>query len=231
MTVQQALRVLRDEGLIVTRQGSGAYVKAPTERAVDLRPRMQEAFTESQVTVDFMGFTAETLTGALSEPLDRIRTGELHPESIAVRLLLPDTAYPLALPVIAGKTSAESAPARERLRKISERSVGILADALNELQDLKLTPVTKVDVRYLENAPQAKLFIINGTDVFAGDYPVKLREVTLSTGPTEIYDPMGKDATLFHFTKDADPDSQASLMVESKVSWFDNQWNTIARPR
>ena len=42
---------------------------------------------------------------------------------------------------------------------------------------------------------------------------------------------MGKDATLFHFTKDADPDSQASLMVESKVSWFDNQWNTIARPR
>ena len=231
MTVQQALRVLRDEGLIVTRQGSGAFVKAPTERAVDLRPKLQEAFTQSEVTIDFMGFTAETLNGALTEPLDRIRTGELPPNSIAIRLLLPNTDCPLSLPVIAGKSSADSAPARERLRKISDRSVGMLTDALTELQDLKLTPVTKVDVRYIENAPQTKLVIINSTDVFCGDYPVKLREVTLSTGPTDIYDPMGKDATLFHYAKDADIDSLSSLMVEAKMTWFDNQWNTIARPR
>lgn len=39
MTVQQAIRVLRDEGLIVSRQGSGVFVRESTERPVELRPR------------------------------------------------------------------------------------------------------------------------------------------------------------------------------------------------
>ncbi len=77
---------------------------------------------------------------------------------------------------------------------------------------------------------QAKTFIINGEDVFQGYYPVRQREVQLATGPTEIYDPMGKDATLFHYAKDTDPESLGSLFVESTQIWFDSLWTTIARP-
>ena len=72
-TVKSALRVLRDERLIITRQGSGAFVRAQTERPVGLRPHVEEAFNRSNVTVDFAGFSGETLHGALTEPLDKIR--------------------------------------------------------------------------------------------------------------------------------------------------------------
>src|SRR5487761_993812 len=34
MTVQQAIRVLRDEGLVVSRQGSGVFVRERTARAI-----------------------------------------------------------------------------------------------------------------------------------------------------------------------------------------------------
>ncbi|WP_394277408.1 GntR family transcriptional regulator [Luteococcus sp.] len=229
MTIQQALRVLREEGLIVTRQGSGAFVKGHTERAVDLRPRIQEAFTADEVTIDFCGFTAETLAGALTEPLDRIRSGALHPRSLAVRIMLPDTAEPLALPVLPGKSPAESGAARERLAGIASRSVNAVVDMVDELAALKLLKVAMVESRFIASAPQAKTFIINSQDVFQGYYPVKLREVRLADGPTEIYDPMGKDATLFHFAKDSDPESLGSLYVQSTTAWFDSLWTTIAR--
>ncbi|MGH3518554.1 MAG: GntR family transcriptional regulator [Haloechinothrix sp.] len=38
MTVQQAIRILRDEGLIVSRQRSGVFVRERTQRPVDLAP-------------------------------------------------------------------------------------------------------------------------------------------------------------------------------------------------
>src|SRR3954463_8317662 len=89
-TVKTALRILRDERLIVTRQGSGAFVRAQTERPVELRPHVESAFERPHVPVDFAGFSGETLHGALAEPLDKIRAGRLTPETIHVRILLPD---------------------------------------------------------------------------------------------------------------------------------------------
>src|SRR2546430_6505479 len=42
-TVKSALRLLDRDRLIVTRQGSGAYVRAQTERPVGLRPHVEAA--------------------------------------------------------------------------------------------------------------------------------------------------------------------------------------------
>src|SRR4029453_9424116 len=75
MTVQQAFRLLRDEGLIVPRQGSGVFVRERTERPVGLRPHLERAFDDDKVTIDFAGFSGETLYGALGEPLDKVRAG------------------------------------------------------------------------------------------------------------------------------------------------------------
>ena len=82
-TVKSALRILRDERLIVTRQGSGAFVRAQTEKPVGLRPHIESAFERSRVTIDFAGFSGETLHGALQEPLEKIRARRLHPNPFA----------------------------------------------------------------------------------------------------------------------------------------------------
>ena len=71
MTVQQALRVLRDEGLIVSRQGSGVFVRSRTVRPVGSRPHVEQAFASGRVTLDFAGLSGETLHGVLQEPLTR----------------------------------------------------------------------------------------------------------------------------------------------------------------
>ena len=98
MTVQQAIRVLREEGLVVSRQGSGVFVRDRTARPVGVRPVIERAFQRPHVSIDFFGFTAETLLGALQEPLDKIRAGAAAPDSIAIRMLLPDTSHPMPLP-------------------------------------------------------------------------------------------------------------------------------------
>lgn len=72
-TVDKALDLLRTEGLIVTRQGSGSFVRERTSRPVGLRPHLEAAFEQEQVTLDFAGFSSETLHNALQEPLDKVR--------------------------------------------------------------------------------------------------------------------------------------------------------------
>src|SRR5690348_13647420 len=59
MTIQQAMRILRDEGLIVSRQGSGVFVRERTTRAVALRPHVQRAFEPPKVPIDLAGVSGE----------------------------------------------------------------------------------------------------------------------------------------------------------------------------
>ncbi len=76
---------------------------------------------------DYAGFTGETLHGALSEPLDKIRAGKLTPESVRISLLLPDLTTPMGIPNRAD--AGDSATVRERQTRISSRSLdGIRRD-------------------------------------------------------------------------------------------------------
>lgn len=99
-TVQNALDILRDEKLIVSRQGSGVFVRERTEKPVGLRPHLEQAFEGNTVRVDFAGLTGETLHGAMQEPLDNIRSGRLTPQETSTRILIPDTTTPWSLPRI-----------------------------------------------------------------------------------------------------------------------------------
>jgi hypothetical protein len=53
--VQQAVRILWDEGRVVSRAGSGVYVRERTERPVGLRLHIARAFEQENVTLDFFG--------------------------------------------------------------------------------------------------------------------------------------------------------------------------------
>lgn len=228
MTVQQALRILKDDGLVTSRQGSGMYARERTERPVGLRPHLEKAFEADDVRIDFVGYTAETLHGAIAEPLDKIRTGRLTPQSIRIRLLVSDMTTPLALPAAVSGDVDESARTRQRMADIGARHISAVKDSVLELADLELVPAATVETRSFGSAPVFKAYVINDSDAFFGYYPVVTHEVRVSGDKVSIYDPMGKDAVLFHHVDDGDPESLGSTFVAQTRQWFDSVWSSVA---
>jgi len=227
MTVQNALRELREEGLIVSRQGSGVFVRERTERPVGLRPHIERAFEAQHVTVDFAGFSGETLHGAIAEPLDKIRIGRLTPESITVRVLVPDPAMPWSLPCTVDDR-ADSPEFRARATDIMRRHTLAIADSVNELGELGLVTNATAEIRVHPAAPLFKLYLLNNEEAFFGFYPVREHVLTFGGEPKRIYDLMGKDAILFHHSANDDDTSTGSQYVEQARTWFDSMWTTVA---
>jgi DNA-binding transcriptional regulator YhcF (GntR family) len=227
MTIQTAIRVLREEGLVVSRQGSGVFVRERTARPVGLRPVMERAFEREQVTIDFFGFTAETLLGAVQEPLDKIRAGAAAPESITIRMLVPDSTKPAALPCRA-EDLADDPAFRERSHAMTERHSAAIVDAVHELDEAGLISSGSVELRVHNLAPLFKAFILNREELFLGFYPIARRQVTLHAEPHDVYDLMGKDVTLFHHATNDDDTSPGSQYVEQMTTWFDTIWTTVA---
>lgn len=230
MTIQQALRILKDDGLIATRQGSGMFVRERTARPIGLKPHLEQGFRSPHVRIDFCGYTAETLHGIVTEPLDRIREGGLQPESVRLRLLLPDLSIPLALPVAVDDDAALSELVRKRMAGISARHLGAIQAAVEELERLDLVADAKVQVRIYDSSPLFKAYIINDTDAFFGFYPVMRHDVPVDRKSVAIFDPMGKDAVMFHYTDDGDPESTETQFVTQTRNWFNSIWDSIARP-
>lgn len=227
-TVKRALESLRTERLIVTRQGSGAFVRAQTKLAVELRPHIEAAFERPHVSIDFAGFSGETLRDSLAEVLDKVRVGRLAPETIAVRALISDMTVPMALPARA-ETQADDPDVRERAARITRRAAEGILDQVHELGDLGLVRSATVEVRVHSAAPLFKLYIMNAEEVFFGFYPAVERTVTIKGEPVAIYDLMGKDVPLFHYAISEDEGAQGTQFVEASRQWFDSLWVTIAR--
>jgi len=229
MTIQQAIRLLREEGLIVSRQGSGVFVRERTAQAVALRPNVERAFQQPKVSIDFAGLSGETLHGVVQEPLDKIRIGQLRPESITLRILIPDTHRPWAFPCRAEDLADEPA-FRERAEQISRRHTEAITESVAELADLGLVGAASAQVRVHGGTPTFKLYLLNGEEAFFGFYPLTEHTVALHGQPVPMYDLMGKDVTLFHYEKADDPGGIGAQFVEQAQAWFDSVWATISRP-
>ncbi|MCM3848597.1 winged helix-turn-helix domain-containing protein [Pseudonocardia sp. DR1-2] len=228
-TVKAALRPLYAERLLISRQGSGVFVRAQTELPVGLRPHIEAAFERPHVRIDFAGFSGETLANTLAEVLDKVRAGRLSPESIAVRIMLSDPGVPLALPCRAD-TAADDPAVRKRADRITRRAVDSITDGIEELADLGLVKTATAEVRAHSASPLFKLYLINNEEAFFGFYPVLEHTVTIDKAPVPIFDPMGKDATLFHFSTGDDADtSNGPQYVTQARTWFDSVWTTITR--
>lgn len=228
MTVQQAIRLLRDEGLIVSRQGSGVFVRERTTRAVALRPHVERAFEQSKVSIDFAGFSGETLHGVMQEPLDKIRLGHLVPESIAVRILVPDTHQPWAFPCRV-EDLADEPTFRELADQISRRHTDAIVESVRELADLGLVKNASAEVRVHGGTATFKLYIINASEAFFGFYPITEHTVSLNGDQVPMYDLMGKDVTMFHHETGDDPASIGGQYVAQAQAWFDSMWTTVSR--
>ncbi|MEU7051492.1 GntR family transcriptional regulator [Streptomyces eurythermus] len=229
-TVTKALDMLRDEGLIVTRKGSGSFVRERTERPVGLRPHLEMAFADSQVSVDFAGFSSETLHNAMQEPLDRIRAGRLRPQSIAVRLLLPDTSAPMAVPTLVDGL-ADDPVLRDRARDIALTNAAGIRHSVEVLAEMGLVETATVDVKVYRATSLFKLYIINRRDAFFGFYPLRERTLAVEGEARTFYDVTGKDTTLFHHAAGPDDESMGSQYVSQAMTWFESVWGTIAYER
>lgn len=227
-TVKRALDILKADRLIVSRQGSGVFVRAQTQRSVELRPHIEAAFDRPHVTIDFAGFSGETLRDAMTEVLDKVRAGRLAPESISIRMLLSDMTVPMALPAD-GATRLDDPDVRARMERIMRRAVDGVTDQVRELGDLGLVKSSIISVRVHSAAPLVKLYVLNSEEVFFGFYNAVEHTVSVKGDPRLILDPMGKDVSLFHYAVTDDETSAGTQFVDASRSWFDSLWTTIAR--
>jgi len=54
--------------------------------------------------------------------------------------------------------------------------------------------------------------------------------VRLGDETATIYDPMGKDAVLFHFATSEDSGAVGTQYIAEAQKWFDSVWETVGRP-
>jgi hypothetical protein len=113
--------------------------------------------------------------------------------------------------------------------RIVQRSTQGLIDTVQELSALGLIESATAQVRTYHAAPLFKLFLLNRVEAFFGFYPVSRHSVAIDGQPVEIFDPMGKDAVLFHYSTTEDDTSIDSQYVEQAQKWFDSVWDSVAK--
>ncbi|AOR33541.1 GntR family transcriptional regulator [Streptomyces fodineus] len=238
-TVQRALRALRGEGWIESRQGKGSRVvrnqriQSATPRAsrsrrqLTLGPLISEAFEQPEVTLDIYTLTSESLDTHIHLQAERIRAGIIAPRSIALRLILPSAID--ALPHPRGAHDGKSDERlRARLRGIAETHIASLDKVLGELHTEKLVPQMSYEFRHAPFAPTFKLYIVNRSEVLHGPYIPLVRPVMLDTGEqVEAVDVLGLGATLTHHVRDGCADSPGSTFVDGMTAWFEAMWELL----
>ncbi|WP_030784819.1 FadR/GntR family transcriptional regulator [Streptomyces sp. NRRL S-920] len=237
--VRQAMRKLQSEGLLtnvskgspprVAEAGPAPASRGPQPSMVVLAPRLAEAFAATEVRIDVVSYTAETLMVALGEPVRLIHEGRIRPESIKVRILLPSSDIQLAFPVpIAG--DAES---RERLhqRWLAQRNAQGQVLRHN-LRALRSSHGIDVDVtfRALPFTTPVKLYLLNGREALLAYYtlgPAQLEMDPDGDGEMlDLYDVPGVKVPLFSFEKSGHGTRDTTFVDESQ-KWFDALWATI----
>lgn len=240
-TVQRALEELRRDGYIDSQQGRGSYVldrsatlpvserAMPGQAGVVLANHLNSAFEARHVTLDTFTLTTESLGAAIQAPLGRIRAGELQPESIRLRVLLPSLTSPLAVP--RRVVNASDSRPLNRLRGLAQTHAASLLSSIASLADQRLVSDVAVEMRTVEITPLFKVYLFNGTEALSGYYHVVQRSVPIAGEDMEIYDFLGFAAMLFHHSaKGPDPDPYDQASVREMQGWFDSLWSTIAEP-
>jgi DNA-binding transcriptional regulator YhcF (GntR family) len=223
MTIHQAIRILRDEGLITSRAGSGVFVRTNPEPPVGLRSQLERAFDAEDVTLDFFGITGDALQEAIREPLDKIRTGRHHPRSIRIRALVPDDQKPRTPPPTV-KTRKGGPRSRTGTHSAFEHHLESLLRSVTDLAELGLVQSATAEVRSQPASPLFKLYIINGREAFQGFDPFGEPAMNIEGNSNSDDEPISKDTPLFHQEATDDPEAVGSQFVNQATTWFDSIW-------
>lgn len=231
--VRQALRVLQEAGLLTNvSKGSPPRIATPAPAVgepqptmVGLAPRLTEAFAVPNVRVDAACLTAETLMLALGEPLRRIHAGEIRPESIDVRILLPSREINLAFPIsVEGRGDGD--PVHQRWLEMRNAQGHVLRHNLQSLRSSHGIDV-RVTFRALPFTPPVKLYLLNGSEALIAYYMITKREEEWDSETLEMYDTVGGESLLFSFEQRTG--QRDAAFVEQSQKWFDALWATITK--
>ncbi len=243
-TVQRALAALRSDGYIDSQQGRGSYVlgrdvrhaadlaatDTPERALLSLAQHISEAFQEPRVTIDAFSWTSETLNNALADPMRLLQHGELNPESITVRLLLPSPEVPLALPKLVA--NSEDPRPLQRMRTLMRAQAITLSSTFTSLSQARPDIEVSVAFHILPITPVTKLYLLNERTALHGLYKAVQRKVDLGgPEPEDIHDMLGVTAVLFPYRSDpSDPAAAGSRFVAEAKDWFDSLWTNLSQP-
>lgn len=194
---------------------------------ISIRPYVEAAFDREHVVIDFFGFSGETLHGVIQEPLDKIRVGQLKPHSLTLRILVPDTSEPMAVPC-RSEDLADDPDFRHRANRIMLRHGQAILDSVDELADLGIVENAKAQIRVHGCPPLFKLYILNNEEAFFGFYPIVQHVVHIKGTAHPMYDLMGKEASLFRYTVHDGSPVGAEYVAQAR-QWFTTVWETISR--
>lgn len=252
-TVQRVLKELKNEKWIESRQGSGSRVvkrpihsatnpETPPRQRAALGPFIARAFAQQVVRLDVFTLTSESLDAHIRLQAERIRVGEVRPQSIALRMLLPSESLTLPYPRVKEEGDGEGGRSesvdrlqvqlQQRLWGITRRHTSSLRAALRDLRTEGLMPDVDVQVRHVPLTPAFKLYLRRDTEALFGPYEVVERSILMDDGTeVEAQDVLGLGSTLTRFVNDeGDPDSPGSVFIESMQAWFDSCWDRLSEP-
>ncbi len=225
-TAEQLFQPATGERPLIAPGTTAVMHPAKVVLSTGLRPYIEHAFTREHVIIDFAGFSGETLHGVVQEPLDKIRTGEIKPETVSIRMLLPDTTRPMAVPCRV-EGLADDPDYRARMHQITGRHAYAILETVQELARLGRIKDATTQIRAYQVPPLFKLYLLNGDEAFFGLYPLVEHTIPFPDGSHPMYDLMGKDAVVFRHSK-ASGDAADIQFVDQAQAWFDSMWDHLS---
>ncbi|MFC9603632.1 winged helix-turn-helix domain-containing protein [Streptomyces niveus] len=249
-TIKGALDRLESEGFIKTRQGARSEVTrtqgapAPGEEADEtsvvrsrrihtdarrddadahsLESVIKRAFMEKDVTLDALSLTTESLGRHLGNQLDAVGRGDLRPDSITLRLLLPSGDSPPAYP--AAVDQSDSRPF-ERWRRSADGHLTELKNKILMARDSGgSTTDIRLEIKRVEITPTVKLYILNNETLLFGVYALAPRNMILDDDSVvRALDVLGLQSNLFYHSA-TDSETQGHLYFTEFQAMFDGLW-------
>lgn len=243
-TVQRALKQLKAEGWVKSRQGSGTRVvkvqnvqSSSAKGRVTLRDFFDEAFARPDVHLDVATLTSENLNTQVRGQIERIRerhneepgNSENPPRRVTIRLLLPSER--VEIPYVRAQDDTDSAVTvrlRERLLDLSRKHSDLIQEELRQMQEDGLVESAGIEIRHVDMAPSCKLYLINGTQALYAPYTAAERVIVLGDEEKVAALDVKPGVRLTHYAKDDNPQAHGSVFVDDWQEWFDSMWAHVA---
>jgi hypothetical protein len=208
--------------------GPGADDPPIIRQTQGMRPYIKNAFQARTVTIEFAGFTGETLYALIGEFLDDIEAGRLTPKLLKIRVLVPDPREAMALPCNTNDLS-DNPDYRAYIRRTTHEHAERIVDRVRRLQRLHPDREYLAEVRMHRATQLFKVFIINESMVFFGVYPIEERSLRNSEGAGQVYDLRGFKTRMFHYRSEQGREVDRHLVYVYN-EWFASMWASIATP-
>ncbi|MGW8887267.1 hypothetical protein [Streptomyces sp. NPDC055749] len=207
--------------------------KPPVEKRVsarDLSRDFEDAFAEPTVSIDFIGFTGETVVAQIFPVLERLKSHPGAVRRVVVRMILPDFWESTSLP---GRITREGVVEDDpEFRAFLQRKIG---DYRNDLMRVKGglrdrgVVHLEVDFRVFRMTPGLKLYLVNGDLAFEGYYNrLDKSDFPATSADRKILDPQGYDSMLTRWHPSGGKD--AIHAIKAWREYFDELWVLSREP-